>query len=127
MQVPDHCWYNEFHLWCRKDGDSFLIGITDHAQHSLGEILYVEVPGPSDIVTKNQSFGIVESTKVVSELVSPLGGTVIEANASLAHSPDVLNRDPYVAGWLLRLRAVEEADHRDLMNAQQYAEFISGA
>ena len=127
MHVPDHCWYNEFHLWCRQDGDSFLIGITDHAQHSLGEILYVEVPEESDTVTDTQSFGIVESTKVVSELVSPLSGTVIEANEILAHSPGVLNLDPYVSGWLLRLRAAEKADQRDLMNAQQYAEFISDA
>lgn len=127
MQIPDYCWCNAFHLWCREDGDSYLIGITDHAQHSLGEILYVEVPEASETVTKNQSFGIVESTKVVSELVSPLGGTIIEANPSLAHSPEVLNRDPYVEGWLLRIRIADQADLHDLMNGQQYAEFLSGA
>lgn len=126
MHCPNDCLCNDAHLWCRKHEDgSYFLGISEFAQHSLGEIMYVELPEPGSTITKNQSFGIVESTKVVSELISPLGGTVVATNIALTDTPDLLNSDPYGAGWLLRVHIGDTADLIGLMSAEQYLHFLS--
>lgn len=121
MHCPDECLCNESHLWCREHEDgTYLVGISDYAQNSLGEIMFVELPDVGSDITKNHSFGIVESTKVVSELVSPLGGTVVAVNTALEDSPDLLNSDPYGEGWLLQVRIVTKDDLKDLMPGTEY-------
>lgn len=126
MHCPDDCLCNESHLWCREHEDgTYLVGISDYAQNSLGEIMFVELPDSGSEITKNQSFGIVESTKVVSELISPLGGTVVAINTAVEDAPDLLNSDPYGEGWLLQVRIGNTEDVADLMAGQEYLRHLA--
>lgn len=127
MHCPEGCLVNESHLWCRNDGDSYLVGITEFAQQSLGEILYVEIPDPAATVGKNQSFGIVESAKVVSELISPISGTISEVNTALQDTPGLLNQEPYDGGWLLRVRIENDESLSGLMNPEEYVTHVTGS
>ncbi len=128
MQCPGGYLCNQSHLGCRKDKEgTYLIAITNFAQESLGDILFVEIPDPGDTVAKSQTFGLIESAKVVSELVLPLGGMIVATNTELLNRPELINGDPYKAGWLLRIQPDDAADFAGLMDAQQYLNFCSGA
>ena len=126
MNIPEDCLCNKGHMWCRReDDDTVIIGVSDHAQESLGEITYIELPATGATVTRDESLGLIESTKVVNELLSPVSGTVIETNDNLSDSPAVVNEDPYGDGWMLRVR-IESADQLEtLMDASKYSEYIA--
>src|SRR3954468_21350840 len=101
--VPEDLHYSKDHEWVRVDGDQAIIGITDYAQDSLGDVVYVELPKAGEKFAANESFGSVESVKAVSEVFSPVSGEIVETNESLTDEPEKVNTDPYNAGWMIKV------------------------
>ena len=121
--IPEDLHYSKDHEWIRVEGGVGTVGITDHAQHSLGDVVYVELPKVGDKFMAHESFGNVESVKAVSELYSPVSGEVTEVNESLQDEPEKVNTDPYGAGWMLKLRLNDRGDVDKLMNAAEYEDY----
>ena len=111
MNIPDDLKYTKDHEWARQKGAKVLVGITDFAQDQLGDVVFVELPAVGDEVKKGESFGVVESTKAVSELFAPISGKVVEVNDPLVEAPESINEDPYEEGWMI---AIEPSDPREL-------------
>src|ERR1700760_4290861 len=101
MSYPENYKYTKEHEWLHIEGDQGSVGITDHAQHELGDIVFVDLPKPGTRVTKGETFGSIESVKAVSDIYSPVSGEVIQANELLSSNPEKLNEDPHGAGWLI--------------------------
>src|SRR5262245_24150383 len=104
-RIPDDRRYTSEHEWARSDGDVVVVGITDFAQHELGDVVYVELPAVGGRVVVGQEFGVIESVKSASDLFSPLTGEVVETNAELSEHPELVNESPYDGGWMLRVSA----------------------
>lgn len=124
MNVPDDLRYTREHEWCRVQGNRAVVGITDHAQDQLGDIVYVELPEVGDPVKQGESFGVVESTKAVSELFSPVTGKVVEVNDPLSDAPESINDDPYEEGWLIQVELADAAELEALLDAAGYRKFL---
>jgi glycine cleavage system H protein len=125
MTYPPSYRYTKQHEWIDvKDGVG-TIGITDYAQHELGDVVFVELPKPGAKVQAGKSFGNVESVKAVSEIYAPVSGEVVEANADLEATPEKLNSDPHKSAWLIRVKLVDQAELTQLMDAKAYEAFIS--
>ena len=124
MSYPEKYRYAKSHEWLAIDGDTGLIGITDYAQSSLGDIVFVELPKVGDPVTAGQTFGSVESVKAVSDLYSPVSGTVTEINAELNSSPDKVNEDAHAA-WMIKVELSDPAQVGTLLDAAAYEAFIA--
>jgi glycine cleavage system H protein len=122
---PDDLKYTREHEWARADGDRVTVGITDYAQDALGDIVYVDVPRVGASVTGGEPFGEVESTKSVSDLYSPVSGTIVERNDELDKSPELINSDPYGQGWLVVVEATDAGELDQLMDADAYAEMVA--
>ena len=123
--IPRDLRYTKDHEWARAEGDStVIVGITDYAQDALGDIVYVEVPTAGEEVNLDEPFGTVESTKSVSDLISPVTGVVAEGNTELLDNPEILNEDPYGDGWIMKVSAESLDDINDLMTAAEYAEYL---
>jgi glycine cleavage system H protein len=118
--VPADLRYTKDHEWVRVDGDVATVGITEYAASQLGDIVFVELPDAGKSLDQFAVFGVVESVKAVSDLFAPLSGTVAEANAALAASPELVNSDPYDAGWMIRLTLTAAAEVDDLLDAAAY-------
>ena len=118
--------YSNDHEWIRLDGDHASIGITDHAQDSLGEIVFVELPKVGDVLEKSSIFGAVESTKSVSDLYTPVAGTVTEVNASVENEPELINSSPYSEGWMIKISPSNIADIETLLSSEEYKNLIDG-
>ncbi|MCJ7437408.1 MAG: glycine cleavage system protein GcvH [Acidimicrobiia bacterium] len=127
MEHPDGLRYSAEHEWVAVDGDRARIGITDFAQDALGDVVYVQLPEVGAGVAANASCAEVESTKSVSDIYSPLSGTVVEVNATLADAPEQLNQDPYGAGWIFVVRVSDPAELESLMDAAAYRAMIDAA
>jgi glycine cleavage system H protein len=127
MNVPEHLQYTKTHEWLRLDGDSATVGITDHAQAELTDIVFVELPKAGTALTAGQPAAVVESVKAASDIYSPIGGAVVEANAALESDPGLVNRDPYGEGWLFRLSIEAGEQIENLMEPSQYRELISAS
>lgn len=121
---PEDLKYTKEHEWIRVSGDTGVVGITDHAQKALGEVVYVELPKVGDRFEANGSFGNVESVKAVSELFLPVGGEVTKVNEELTSAPERVNSDPYGAGWMVEVRLDPSTDLGNLMTANQYSAYI---
>ncbi len=121
--VPEDLHYSKDHEWVRVDGEVAIIGITDYAQNSLGDVVYVELPKAGDEFAPNESFGSVESVKAVSEVFTPVSGTVAEVNETLNDEPEKLNADPYGDGWMIRLRMSSPGEVDSLLSAAEYEDF----
>ena len=121
--TPSDLLYTKEHEWLRIDGETGTVGITDHAQQELGDVVYVELPKPGDKFDSGAAFGSVESVKAVSELFMPVSGEVVEINEELGNAPERINADPYGVGWMLRLRLTNKGETAGMMSAQQYDEF----
>ena len=121
--VPEDLHYSKDHEWVRVEGDEAIIGITDYAQNSLGDVVYVELPKPSDQFAANESFGSVESVKAVSEVFTPVTGEVTSINESLADEPEKVNGDPYGNGWMIRIRMSNPGEVDSLLTAAEYEDF----
>ena len=126
--VPGDLLYTEEHEYLKKTGEAgvFQVGITDYAQGELGDVVYVELPSVGDKFTRMDVFGTVEAVKAVSDLYSPISGEVVEVNGALANSPDVVNKDPYGSGWMLKLRVSNESELDALLGADEYRKHIGG-
>jgi glycine cleavage system H protein len=121
--VPEDLHYSKDHEWVRVEGDQALIGITDYAQDSLGDVVYVELPKPGDEFAINESFGSVESVKAVSEVFTPVSGNVVKINESLADEPEKVNSDPYGEGWMIRVKMANSGEVDSLLTAAEYEDF----
>jgi len=124
--LPEDLLYSEEHEWIKKEGDKVRIGITDFAQSELGDIVFVELPEEDDDITAGESFGSVESVKTVSELYSPISGTVVEVNEDLDDTPEAVNESPYEGAWMVLVTPSDESELDKLMTAEQYKAFIEG-
>lgn len=121
---PTEFRYTKEHEWVKLDGGVATVGITDYAQHELGDVVYVELPKPGAKVDAGQAFGTVESVKSVSEVYSPVSGEVIEVNSALADNPEKINQDPHGAAWLVRIRAANPGEAAALMDAAAYEAYV---
>jgi glycine cleavage system H protein len=121
--VPEDLHYSKDHEWVRVEGDVGVIGITDHAQNSLGDVVYVELPKAGESFSAHESFGSVESVKAVSEIFSPVGGEVVEVNEALQDEPERVNTDPYGEGWMIRVRMKNPGEVDSLLSAAEYEDF----
>jgi glycine cleavage system H protein len=121
---PEDLRYTKDHEWVRLDGDRGTVGITDHAQKQLGDVVFVELPESGSAVESGQRFGTVESVKAVSELYSPVTGEVVEAHKELADSPEIINTDPYGQAWMVVVKLKDPAVVAGLMDAKQYQAYV---
>lgn len=121
--IPENLHYSKDHEWVRVEGDTGTVGITDHAQHSLGDVVYVELPKIGDQFAAHEAFGSVESVKAVSELFSPVGGEVVAVNESLQDEPEHVNNDPYGEAWMIRLRLTNASEVDSLLTATEYEDY----
>jgi glycine cleavage system H protein len=126
MNVPDDLRYSSDHEWVRVEGDTIRIGITDYAQDALGDVVFVQTPEAGASVAPGDSFGEVESTKSVSEIYAPVAGAVLEVNADLEASPELVNSDPYGAGWIAVLTPDDPAAVAALLDAAAYRQLTDG-
>ena len=124
MDFPEDLRYTREHEWARMKGDKVVVGITDFAQDQLGDVVYVELPDVGDPVKKGESFGVVESTKAVSELFAPVTGKVVEVNDPLSDAPEAINEDPYEEGWMIVIEPSDPKDLESLMDAKTYRGFV---
>jgi len=122
---PEQLLYSKEHEWVRIEGDRAVIGITDYAQNSLGDIVYVELPKPGKQVEQFGNIGVVESVKAVSDLFTPISGEIEEVNAALENDPAAVNRDPFGAGWFLRLKLKDPAEAKNLLSVRDYEKLIA--
>jgi len=120
LKFPEDLRYSEDHEWARREGDQFVIGISDYAQDQLGDIVFTELPEPGKNLEKGQEFGTVESVKAVSELFMPLAGEVTAVNNELVDSPELINNDPYGRGWMVRIKPSDSAHFETLMDRSAY-------
>lgn len=120
----DDLHYTQSHEWVRIDGEIGTIGITDHAQKELGEIVYLELPEVGHVYNADEEFGTVESVKAVSELFIPISGEIVEVNRAAIAEPGIVNDDPFGDGWLIKLKVTTDDEIRKLMTADEYAEYV---
>ena len=125
MSYPSDYRYTKEHEWVRVEGDVATVGITDYAQHELGDVVYVELPKPGAKLNAGQSFGTVESVKSVSDIYAPVAGEVTEVNSSLSETPEAINKDPHGKAWLIKLKLADSSAVGKLMNAAAYEAFIA--
>jgi glycine cleavage system H protein len=125
MEAPPGLKYSKEHEWVSTEDEVATIGITDHAQEQLGEIVFIELPAVGDKVSKDDPFGVIESVKAVSDIYAPVSGTVVAINEELPESPEMVNEDPYGDGWLIKVKVSDEADFEDLMDSAEYGEMIA--
>ena len=121
MNIPEDLQYTHSHEWVRIEGDTAIIGITDHAQDELGDVVFVELPDEGATFDAGESFGTVESVKAVSDLYTPVGGEVVEVNSALEDAPENINEDPYGEGWIVKLRTTDRAD---LLSPEEYEKVV---
>ncbi len=116
--------YAKSHEWVRMDGKSAVIGISDYAQHTLSDIVYVELPDVGDTLSQGESFGSVESVKAAEDILAPVSGEVVEVNANREAKPEWLNEDPYGKAWLVKVALTEQSELSGLMDAKRYEGFV---
>lgn len=117
---PPELKYTKDHEWARKTGSTVVVGVTFHAQDQLGDVVYVELPKVGSSVKAGEKFGVIESTKAVSELFSPLTGKVVKVNQALSKTPEAVNKDPYQAGWIIEVEPSDPQQFEGLMDAAAY-------
>jgi glycine cleavage system H protein len=125
--IPPDLRYTKEHEWIRVEGDEATVGITDFAAEQLGDIVFVELPEPGAPLEQFATFGVVESVKAVSDLFAPIGGEIVERNDTLADRPELVNQDPYGAGWMVRVRVADAEQLGELLDAAAYDELTSEA
>ena len=123
-EYPQNLRYTKDHEWARKEGKVVVVGITFHAQEELGDVVYVELPKVGGAITAGTPFGVIESTKAVSELFAPISGKIMKVNESLTNSPQTVNEDPYQAGWLIEVEAADARQIDQLMDAAAYEKLV---
>ena len=124
MNFPENLKYSKDHEWILVDGNKATIGISDFAQGELGEIVYVDVTSEEETIEKDEVFGSIEAVKTVSDLIMPVAGTVLEVNPELEDKPELVNKDPYGDGWIIKITIKDEKELEDLLDAAAYKDFI---
>jgi len=124
MEFPKDISYTKEHEWVRIDGDTGVVGITDYAQAELGDIVFVELPAKGKKITRNQSMGTIEAVKAVSDLFAPLSGEVLEVNPELEKTSELVNKDPYGKGWMIRIRITNKGEIPELLDEAAYRQLI---
>lgn len=120
MNLDPNARYLESHEWVRKEGDLMVCGITDHAQEELSDVVYVELPEVGDTFAKGEQFGVIESVKAASDLYIPMGGEIVEVNQALEDSPEIVNEDPYGAGWMIKFEPSDPSEWDSLLTPEGY-------
>jgi len=124
MSYPANYQYTKEHEWVLVEGAGGTIGITDHAQHELGDIVFVDLPKVGTTITKGQTFGSVESVKAVSDIYAPVSGEVTEINEALSKAPEKLNQDPHGTAWLIKVKLANASEAKDLLSAADYEKYV---
>ena len=124
MNIPAELKYTQDHEWVRVDGEVVTIGVTDFAQGELGDVVFVEIETEGEHLGKNDTFGTVEAVKTVSDLFMPVGGQVTEVNQALADEPELVNKDPYIAGWMIKAKMADPSELEELLSADDYKKMI---
>jgi glycine cleavage system H protein len=124
MTIPDSLKYTNDHEWIKVDGDEALIGITEFAQKELGDIVFIEVETEGETLAKGDAFGTIEAVKTVSDMFMPVNGEVLEFNEELESNPEIVNKDPYGEGWIVKIKIADMAEINDLLDADTYKEQI---
>ncbi|MBP5474074.1 MAG: glycine cleavage system protein GcvH [Bacteroidales bacterium] len=124
MKTPDNVLYSKTHEWLRMEGDIAYVGITDFAQSELGDIVFLEIETVGETLAKDEVFGTIEAVKTVSDLLMPVGGTVLEVNPTLEDNPALVNTNPYDEGWLVKIQVTDVNETKELLTADQYQEII---
>jgi len=125
MNVPENCKYTEKHEWVRVDGDNAYVGITDYAQGELGDIVYIEIETEGEKLAKGEIYGTIEAVKTVSDMFMPLSGEVLEFNAKLEDDAELVNKDPYGDGWMIKITIENPSELDALLSPEQYKKLIS--
>ncbi len=123
--IPENLRYSKDHEWVSVEGDVATIGITDYAQSSLGDVVYIELPKPGDKFNAHEAFGSVESVKAVSEIFTPVAGVVAEANDAINETPEAVNSDPYGNGWMVKIKMENPGAADAMLSAAEYDEYLS--
>ena len=122
--IPEELKYSKDHEWVKVDGDVATVGITDYAQDSLGDVVYVELPNEGENFKSHDAFGSVESVKAVSEIFTPIAGKIVETNEGLNDAPEIVNDDPYGDAWLVKIRMDNSGELDELLSSEEYGEFL---
>ncbi len=125
MNVPENLLYTKDHEWIRVEGNNAIVGVTDYAQGELGDIVFIEIETEGESLEKEEVFGTIEAVKTVSDLFMPVGGKVAEVNSKLEDQPDVVNKDPYGDGWMIKLTIDNQDELKDLLTPDKYKELIN--
>ena len=125
MNIPDHLKYTNDHEWVSVDGDIATIGITDFAQSELGDIVFVDVDTLDETLDKDEVFGTVEAVKTVSDLLLPVSGEILEMNEALEDAPEIINKDPYDKGWIIKLKITDSGELDRLLDAEAYQKLLA--
>jgi glycine cleavage system H protein len=120
MNVPENLLYTKDHEWLRVEGENGYIGITDFAQSELGDIVFIEIETLGETIEKGEVFGTIEAVKTVSDMFMPVGGEILEVNPALGESPDVVNKDPYGKGWMIRIKISDPSELAELLDPEKY-------
>lgn len=126
MNIPQDLKYTKDHEWLRMEGDIAIVGITDYAQQQLGDIVYVDIQTVGDTLDENEAFGTIEVVKTISDLFLPVAGEVLEVNVAVEENPELVNKDPYGEGWLIKLKPTRQSSIEDLLDADAYKALING-
>jgi glycine cleavage system H protein len=124
MNIPEGLKYSNDHEWVRVEGENAYIGITDFAQNELGDIVFVEVETIDETLEKGEAFGTVEAVKTVSDLLLPVGGTILELNGKLEDEPEMINKDPYGDGWIVKIKITHPAETDEMLDAAAYKDLV---
>ena len=125
MNIPNDLKYTKEHEWVRIDGDIITVGITDHAQSELGDIIFIEFPELNQLISKGEPFGTIEAVKTVADLFGPVTGKVLEINEALEDNPDLVNSDVYGEGWIVKITCTNDSELDDLLDSKKYKEMIN--
>jgi glycine cleavage system H protein len=125
MKLDAQARYTESHEWARRDGDEIVVGLTDYAQESLSDIVYVELPEVGDSLERHEDFGVVESVKAASDVYMPVSGEILAVNTELEDAPELINTDPYGAGWLIRIAPSDPEEFNGLLDGDAYAAAVA--
>ena len=125
MNAPDDLKYTKEHEWVLVEGNVATIGVTDHAQSNLGDIVYVELPDEGEHIRKDDTYGVVESVKAVSDCYAPISGKVVDTNTTLTDSPETINEDCYGEGWMIKVEMTDKSELDDILDQKQYEEFVA--
>ncbi|MBM6960764.1 glycine cleavage system protein GcvH [Bacteroides caecigallinarum] len=125
MNFPTNVKYTNEHEWIRLEGEEAYVGITDYAQTQLGDIVFVDVPTEGETLEKGETFGSIEVVKTVSDLFLPVGGEILEVNPALEENPELVNKDPYGEGWIIRIKPTDVSEAEELLDAEAYKKLIN--